>query len=181
MFTECQVLMLTESIIAMLSFKTFHVMQLSHSISCMSILMYGWDILLVFVLFFGLCSSCKGSQSADDWLKTVFDLPSQQKVLHINGWWNQSWLVSNIIAPTLSQQKQSGRTSRWWQKYWHQNAFTASVKRYLTMVMQMIIVGIVLVVSIENSRNRCEMNYCGNRKQRLNELMRVDIATSTLQ
>ena len=44
----------------------------------------------------------------------------------------------------------------------------------------MIIVGVVLVVLIENSRNRCEMNYCDNIKQRLNVLMLVDIAASTL-
>ena len=39
----------------------------------------------------------------------------------------------------------------------------------------MIVVGIVLVVCIliENSRNICEMNDCGNIKQRLNELMCV--------
>ena len=42
----------------------------------------------------------------------------------------------------------------------------------------MIIVDIVLVVLTENSRNRCEMNYCRNIKQRLNELMRVDMAAS---
>ena len=119
----------------MMLFKTLHVIQLSYSISCRSILMYGWDILLVFVLFFGLCSSCKGSQSAGDWLKTVFDLSSQLKVLHINGWSNPSWLVSNIITPTLSQQKQCGRTSRWWQRYRHQNAFTARAKRYTTIML----------------------------------------------
>ena len=35
---------------------------------CVSILMCGWDILVVLILFFYLCSSCKVSQSAGDWL-----------------------------------------------------------------------------------------------------------------
>ena len=120
----------------MMLFKTFYVTQLSYSTFCMSILMCGWDILLVFVLFFGLCSSCKGSQSASDWLKTVFNLPSLLKVLHINGWSNESWFVSTIITPTISQQKQSGRTSRWWQKYWPQNTFATRVKRYTAIILQ---------------------------------------------
>ena len=106
MFDECLLLMLTESVMAMISFKTFHVAQLSYFISCMSILMYGWDILLVVVLFFCLCSSYKVSQSASNWLKTVFNLASQLKVLHINGWPKQSWFVSNIMTSLSSSVQQ---------------------------------------------------------------------------
>ena len=55
---------------------------------------------------FCLCSSCKVSQSAGDWLKTVFNLASQLTVIHINGWSNQSWFVSDIMMPLLSSVQQ---------------------------------------------------------------------------
>ena len=37
----------------------------------------------------------------------------------------------------------------------------------------------MLVVIIENRKNTCETNDCDIIKQRMNELMRVDIAVST--
>ena len=118
---------------SMMLFKTFHVTQLSFSIPCMSIWMYGWDILLVFVLFFGKLQGITLSW----WL--IGNSCNVQLVVTVKSFTYQ-WFLSNIMTPLLSQQKQSGRTLRWWQKYWHENAVADCVKRCITKIFKMIIV-----------------------------------------
>ena len=116
--------------------------------------MCGWDILLVFVLFFCLCSSYKVSQSAGDWLKIVLNLSSQVK-FYTSIWVDQ---IKAVSCPTLWLQHYRNKNN----VVVHQNAFAAHGKRY----------GMMLVVLIENKKNTCETNDCDIIKQRLNELMR---------